>query len=107
MLYTRFQGVSDEWDIRAIRRAARAYLLYLLGSTLFADKSKSHVHLSLLWPLRVVEEVNTYSWGSATLAFLHRQLGLASCIGVKQMDDCFFLYRSFRDSLDFFPFCFL
>lgn len=46
-LYDIFEDVSDDWTDRAVRCAARAYL-FLLGDTLFADKSKSHVHISLL-----------------------------------------------------------
>lgn len=85
MLFDRFKDVSDEWNDRRVRRAARAYLLFLLGSTLFADKSKSHVHISLLDPLKNLGFVNTYSWGSAALAFMYRQLGLATRVGVKQI----------------------
>lgn len=84
-LVEQFQNVSDDWTDRAIRRAARCYLLFLIGSTLFADKSKTHVHISLLNPLKNLGNISNYSWGSATLAFLYRQLGLATRSGVKQI----------------------
>jgi len=84
-LFRIFKDVSDEWTEREIRHAVRAYIIFLLGNILFADKSKSHVPMCLLDTLKDLSEMNTYSWGSAALAFLYRQLGLASRTGVKQI----------------------
>ncbi|KAK9116659.1 hypothetical protein Sjap_015606 [Stephania japonica] len=42
---------------------ARAYFLYLLSCTLFADKSGSRVSISLLKLLENLDEVGTYAWG--------------------------------------------
>jgi len=61
MLVEKFKDISDDWSDKAIRRAARNYLLFLIGNTLFADKSKSHVYISLLDPLKDLAIVNTYS----------------------------------------------
>ncbi|KAK9097456.1 hypothetical protein Sjap_022953 [Stephania japonica] len=54
--------------------AARAYILYLLGCTLFANKSKT-VSVMYLHMLRDVDAIHTFSWGSACLSFLYKQLG--------------------------------
>ena len=42
-LFEIFDGVCDEWDAEKNKQAAHAFLLFLVGNTLFADKSKSHV----------------------------------------------------------------
>ena len=43
-----FSDVSDQWTEQRIVRAARAYLLYLLGCTLFTDKTGTRVSVGLL-----------------------------------------------------------
>ena len=56
----------------------RAYILYLLGTTLFTHKSGTRVSLSLLQLLEDVENIGSYGWGGAALALMYRQLGIAS-----------------------------
>ena len=80
-----FGRVTDDQGIRAVKRAARAYLLYLLGCTLFTDKSGTRVSVQYLEPLLDLGQVHTYAWGAAGLAFMYRQLGLATRSGVKQI----------------------
>ena len=63
-----------EADEIALVRYVRAYTLQLFGGCLFADKSGSHVHLMFLQLLGDFEEAGTYSWGSATLAWLYRNM---------------------------------
>ncbi|XP_072064217.1 protein MAIN-LIKE 1-like [Arachis hypogaea] len=46
-------------DEETVRRFARAYIMMLLGTQLFADKSGR------------LDEMGTYSWGSAALAWLY------------------------------------
>ncbi|KAK9160138.1 hypothetical protein Syun_006479 [Stephania yunnanensis] len=41
---------------------ARAYLLYLLSCTLFADKSGSQVSIALLKLLEDLDDVGNYAW---------------------------------------------
>ncbi|XP_028122804.1 protein MAIN-LIKE 2-like [Camellia sinensis] len=84
-LKQRFGSVSDADNDNTIEYAARAYLLYLSGYTLFADKTGTRapvVYLSFLMDLR---SVASYAWGAAVLAFLYRQLGTATRYAVKQM----------------------
>ncbi|OEL29925.1 hypothetical protein BAE44_0009056, partial [Dichanthelium oligosanthes] len=58
-----------------VERFARAWLWHMVGGFLFPDASGNTVSwlmmpfLGLPW-----DEVATYSWGSATLSFLYRQL---------------------------------
>ncbi|XP_021741935.1 protein MAINTENANCE OF MERISTEMS-like [Chenopodium quinoa] len=54
-----------------------AYLWLVLGGCLFLDKSGNRTHPSFLSELVVdVLPINEYSWGSAVLAYLYRQLGV-------------------------------
>ncbi|CAL5425473.1 unnamed protein product [Camellia sinensis] len=84
-LRIRFHEVNDTDDANFIEYAARAYLLYLLGCTLFADKSGTRVPVAYLHMLTDIDAVRLYAWGAAALAFLYRQLGIANRAGVKQI----------------------
>lgn len=57
---------------------ARGYLLWLLGGTLFVDKSTDSVHVHFLPFLRHLGDAKNYAWGAAALAFLYRQLRMAT-----------------------------
>ncbi|RYR01576.1 hypothetical protein Ahy_B06g080461 [Arachis hypogaea] len=59
-------------DEDTVRRYARAYIMMLLGTQLFADKSGNRVHIRWLPFVARLEEMGTYSWGSAALAWLYR-----------------------------------
>jgi hypothetical protein len=84
-LRTTFSGVNSAYDAESIRCAARAYLLFLLGCTLFADKTATRVPVVYLRLLIDLDTVSTVAWGAGALAFLYRQLGLATRSGVRQM----------------------
>ncbi|OMO50399.1 hypothetical protein CCACVL1_30465 [Corchorus capsularis] len=68
-------GVSRVAETHAI-----AWIWTMFGTTLFVDKSGNRIRPSPLHELITegVAEVPTYSWGAATLAYLYRQLGVAS-----------------------------
>ncbi|QHN79073.1 uncharacterized protein DS421_19g666950 [Arachis hypogaea] len=59
-------------DEDTVRRYARAYIMMLLGTQLFADKSGNRIHIKWLPFVARLEEMGTYSWGSAALAWLYR-----------------------------------
>ncbi|QHO40371.1 uncharacterized protein DS421_5g136900 [Arachis hypogaea] len=59
-------------DEDTVRRFARAYIMMLLGTQLFADKSGNRIHIRWLPYIARLEEMGSYSWGSATLAWLYR-----------------------------------
>ena len=46
---------------------ANAYLLHLVGCTLFANKSATHVHVVHLEAFRDLSESGSYAWGAAAL----------------------------------------
>ena len=84
-LCDQFSGdvTSDDPDVAHC--AARAYLLYILGCTLFGDKTGTKVNVCYLRLLEDASSVQEYAWGAATLAFLYRQLGSASRFRTSQM----------------------
>ncbi|RYR16281.1 hypothetical protein Ahy_B04g073280 [Arachis hypogaea] len=59
-------------DKETVRRFARAYIMMLLGTQLFADKSGNRIHIKWLPYVARLEEMGAYSWGSAALAWLYR-----------------------------------
>ncbi|XP_028108507.1 protein MAIN-LIKE 1-like [Camellia sinensis] len=84
-LQTKFNGCKDSDTEESIACAARAYLLFLLGCTLFSDKSGTRVPVVYLKLLMDLSDIHTYAWGAAALAYLYRQLGFATRSAVRQM----------------------
>jgi hypothetical protein len=52
----------------------RAYLMLLVGTTIFSNKAKNYVDLTYLEYFRHLKRVSTYAWGTDALAFLYREL---------------------------------
>ena len=50
----------------------------LVGGSLFLDKEGTYLQLAIIPMLRDFGEITQYSWGSATLAHLYRELYRAS-----------------------------
>ncbi|KAH1202337.1 Protein MAIN-LIKE 1 [Glycine max] len=65
--------------------AARAYLLHLLGCTLFANKSVTHVHVVFLDALHDLTQSGTYSWSVAALVHMYDNLNEASKSTARQL----------------------
>ena len=61
-----------------VERRTRAFLMYLVGSTIFATTSGNLVPLLYLPLFKDFDKAGNYAWGAAALAFLYRQLGKAS-----------------------------
>ncbi|XP_016192942.1 protein MAIN-LIKE 1-like [Arachis ipaensis] len=59
-------------DEETVRHYARAYIMMLLGTQLFADKSGNRIHIRWLPYVPRLEDMGGYSWGSAALAWLYR-----------------------------------
>ena len=73
-LRERFAVIAEDASAEVVRRHARAYLLHLLGCTIFSDKTGNSVPLMYLPLLEDFDRASKYSWGGATLAYLYRQL---------------------------------
>jgi len=56
----------------------KAFLLLLLGCTLFAGKNNITVNLLWLLAIRNLDELGEWSWGGMRLAFLYEQLSLTT-----------------------------
>ncbi|KAI5405310.1 hypothetical protein KIW84_052185 [Lathyrus oleraceus] len=65
--------------------ATRAYLLMLVGSTIFADKTFTLVEARYLLLFRDLDGCSGYSWGAAAVVTLYRYLGDASMYSCKQL----------------------
>ncbi|QHO44349.1 uncharacterized protein DS421_5g170420 [Arachis hypogaea] len=67
-----FGECPDGADEETVRRFARAYIMMLLGTQLFADKSGNRIHIRWLPYVARLEEMGRYSWASAALAWMYR-----------------------------------
>ncbi|XP_057971910.1 uncharacterized protein LOC131160335 isoform X2 [Malania oleifera] len=84
-LTNQFQHLVDDADEEVVKRHARAYILLLIGGCLFADKSQNNVHLMFLPLLSDLDDAGNYSWGSATLAWLYRELCRATVPSTREI----------------------
>uniref|UniRef100_A0A2N9H7H7 Aminotransferase-like plant mobile domain-containing protein n=1 Tax=Fagus sylvatica TaxID=28930 RepID=A0A2N9H7H7_FAGSY len=69
-----FGVLPDDANEVTVQQYTRAYILELLGGSYFADKSGEKVHLMFLPMLEDFDAAGRYSWGSAVLAWLYREL---------------------------------
>ncbi|XP_072054186.1 serine/threonine-protein phosphatase 7 long form homolog [Arachis hypogaea] len=67
-----FGECPEDADDDIVHRYAHAYIMMLLGTQLFADKSGNRIHIRWLPYVARLEELGTYSWGSAALAWLYQ-----------------------------------
>ncbi|XP_024632214.1 protein MAIN-LIKE 2-like [Medicago truncatula] len=66
-------GVTEEVE-RLRDQAVRIYMLYLVGITIFTDKSQCTVDVVYLKYFRDLDLVSGFSWGAAALAQLYKEL---------------------------------
>ncbi|XP_028248178.1 protein MAIN-LIKE 1-like [Glycine soja] len=87
--YVRLQWVRDIYQRQCQAghwtAAARAYLLHLLGCTLFANKSATNVHVVYLEAIRDLSMTDRYAWGVAALVHMYDQLNNASMSHSRQL----------------------
>ncbi|KAK2355316.1 protein MAIN-LIKE [Trifolium repens] len=70
---------DPEDDIQFYRDCTiRCFLLYLLGATLFTNKSTQYVDVIFLTYLQDLNVVNTWNWGASGLAYLYHYLDKAT-----------------------------
>ncbi|RYR05732.1 hypothetical protein Ahy_B06g085554 isoform H [Arachis hypogaea] len=72
--WERFRVLPADATDDIVRIYARAYIMMLLSSQLFADKNANRVHLRWLPYVASLDDLGRYSWGSAVLAWLYRCL---------------------------------
>ncbi|KAJ1433007.1 Aminotransferase-like, plant mobile domain [Sesbania bispinosa] len=87
--YVRLSWLRDVYksniESQNLNAAARAYLLHLVGCTIFADKSATAVRVAYLELFRDLRTVGKIAWGAAALAYLYEQLKDASCHNTRQL----------------------
>ncbi|KAL5128078.1 Protein MAIN-LIKE 1 [Glycine soja] len=76
--YVRLGWVRDIYETRCQARrwivVARAYMLHLVGCTLFANKSATYMHVVHLDAFRDLAHSGGYAWGVAALVHMYDQL---------------------------------
>ncbi|KAL5161370.1 Protein MAIN-LIKE 2 [Glycine soja] len=65
--------------------AARTYLLHMVGYTLFANKSSTHVHVVHLEAFRDLAQAGGFAWGAAALVHMYDHLNDASQACTRQL----------------------
>ncbi|RYR25504.1 hypothetical protein Ahy_B02g059300 [Arachis hypogaea] len=68
----RFRVLPADASEETVRIYARAYIMMLLSTQLFGDKSANRVHIRWLPFVANLDDMGRYSWGSAALAWLYR-----------------------------------
>ncbi|MFQ6668183.1 hypothetical protein Gotur_033929 [Gossypium turneri] len=74
--------------------AAQAYIMHILKGVLMPDANNNKVHMMYLPLLAELSNVRSYSWGSAVLAVLYRELCRATNPDVVDMGGCLTLLQS-------------
>lgn len=79
--------------IEDIECHTRAYLLYLVGSTIFSTTTGNKVPVMYLPLFENFEQAGRYAWGAAALSFLYRALGNASLKSQSTISGCLTLLQ--------------
>ncbi|KAH9625929.1 hypothetical protein KSS87_020449 [Heliosperma pusillum] len=77
-LKDRFSRCPEGASLEDVKRHTRAYLLYLVGSTIFSTTTGNKVPVMYLPLFEDFDQSGKYAWGAAALGFLYRALGNAS-----------------------------
>lgn len=88
-----FSECPDDGSIEDIEYHTRAYLLYLVGSTIFSTTTGNKVPVMYLPLFENFEEAGKYAWGAAALSFLYRALGNASLKSQSTISGCLTLLQ--------------
>ena len=88
-----FGVLPDDANDVTVQQYARAYILEMIGGSIFANKSGDKVHLQWLGLLRDFNIAGSYSWGSATLAWLYRELCRATKPNTKDISGALILVQ--------------
>ena len=87
---------------QALKTQTTAYYMTVVGSTLLLDKNRTGMQP---YPIHTVNaDPDEIAWGAVTLAYLYRQLGMASRAGCKTITGCLTLLQTWI--YEYFPaFC--
>ncbi|KAL8489391.1 hypothetical protein ACS0TY_025335 [Phlomoides rotata] len=88
-----FSECPEDASIEDVERHTRAYLLYLVGSTIFSTTTGNKVPVMYLPLFENFDEAGKYAWGAAALSFLYRALGNASLRSQSTISGCLTLLQ--------------
>lgn len=88
-----FSYCPEDAPLEVIECHTRAYLLYLVGSTIFSTTTGNKVPVMYLPLFENFDLCGKYAWGSAALAFLYRALGNASLRSQSTISGCLTLLQ--------------
>ncbi|KAI9114595.1 hypothetical protein K1719_014293 [Acacia pycnantha] len=88
-----FSHCPENASMEVIEQHTRAYLLYLVGSTIFSTTTGNKVPVMYLPLFGNFEQCGQYAWGAAALAFLYRALGNASLKTQSTISGCLTLLQ--------------
>ncbi|KAL0359610.1 UNVERIFIED_CONTAM: protein MAIN-LIKE 2 [Sesamum angustifolium] len=88
-----FSECREDASIEDVERYTRAYLLYLVGSTIFSTTTGNKVPVMYLPLFENFDNAGKYAWGAAALAFLYRALGNASLRSQSTISGCLTLLQ--------------
>ncbi|RVW96146.1 Protein MAIN-like 2 [Vitis vinifera] len=83
----------EDAPMEEIERRTRAYLLYLVGSTIFSTTTGNKVPVMYLPLFENFDQASNYAWGAAALSFLYRALGNASLKSQSTVSGCLTLLQ--------------
>ena len=84
---------------QAMETQSTAYYMAIVGSTLLADKTRTGMRPHPILAVNV--EKDEIAWGAVTLAYMYRQLGMASRAGCKTIAGCLTLLQTWI--YEYFP----
>ncbi|XP_054799190.1 protein MAIN-LIKE 2-like isoform X2 [Prosopis cineraria] len=88
-----FSRCPENASMEVMEQHTRAYLLYLVGSTIFSTTTGNKVPVMYLPLFGNFEQCGRYAWGAAALAFLYRALGNASLKTQSTISGCLTLLQ--------------
>lgn len=88
-----FSECPEDASNEDVERHTRAYLLYLVGSTIFSTTTGNKVPVMYLPLFENFDEAGKYAWGAAALSFLYRALGNASLRSQSTISGCLTLLQ--------------
>ncbi|KAA8521593.1 hypothetical protein F0562_012266 [Nyssa sinensis] len=88
-----FSRCPEDGPIEDIEHHTRAYLLYLVGSTIFSTTTGNKVPVMYLPLFENFDQAGKYAWGAAALSFLYRALGNASLRSQSTISGCLTLLQ--------------
>ncbi|KAG8492470.1 hypothetical protein CXB51_009567 [Gossypium anomalum] len=93
-LKANFQHLPDNATEEVLMCVARAYIMHIIRGVLMPDANNNRVHIMYLPLLTDLHNVRSYSWGSAVLAMLYRELCRTTKPHAADIGGCLILLQS-------------